>query len=155
MSIQLWGNTDAGPSRGRNSGRVVNYTVTTTPTDVSYIFWTAEIDNFSVQLVWGAKVSSSAIKVYTSNSYVPASSGSTGGDPQDETQAYRAGNWVDTGSRWTTGFTTPANTASQGEICSQGKPVDALFVKITLPQVVASSTTDSLQWFISGKAYSK
>ena len=155
MSVQLWGNTDAGPSRGRNSGHVVAYTVTTTPTDVSYIFSCAEIDNFSVQIVWGAKVSSSAIQVFTSNSFVPTSGGSTGADPQNESQAYRAGKWVDTGTRWTTGFTTPANTASQGEICSQGKPVDALFIKITLPQVVASSTTDTLDWYISGKAYSK
>ena len=156
MSTQVWGNTDAGPSRGRNAGLIVNKTVTTTPADVQYILSCAEVENFSIQFVFGAKVTCTDVKVYTSNSFVPCSGGSTGGDPQDETQAYRAGNWVDTGSRWTTGFTAPTGGgANNQEICAQGKPVDALFIRIVMHGAAATATTDTMQWYISGKSYAK
>ena len=154
MSRQILGVSDGAPSgRGRNVGQIFGgpLTATTTPTDYSWIIACNDIENFSIQLIWGAKVSWTDNKVYTSNSYVP-NEGTGGG--QDETQALRAGNWVDTGTRWTTGFTAPTGSAAgEGEICSQGKPVDACYIKITLHGVVASSTTDTVTGFASTKSY--
>lgn len=154
MSRQILGVSDGSPSgRGRNVGQLFGgpITATTTPTDYSWILSCNDIENFSIQLVWGAKVSWTDNKIYTSNQYVP---NPAEGGGQDETMALRPGNWVDTGTRWTTGFTAPTGTtASQGEICSQGKPVDACYVKITLHGVVASSTTDTVVAFGSLKSY--
>ena len=154
MSRQITGVSDGAPSgRGRNVGQIFNGTITatTTPTDYSWIIAVNDIENFSIQLVWGAKISWTSNKVYTSNAYVP-NQGTGGG--QDETQALRAGSWVDTGTRWTTGFTAPTGSAAgQGEICSQGKPVDACYIKITLAGVQASSTTDVVNGYVSTKSY--
>jgi hypothetical protein len=121
MSTQLWGLTDAGPGGGRDRGHIFNaVAANSTPKDVQYILSAHNIDNFSIHLYWTTHVTCTDVKVYTSNSFQPNPAA-----PQDETVAMSPGKWVDTGSRWTTGFTAPAASASQGEICSQGKPVDA------------------------------
>jgi hypothetical protein len=154
MSRQIVGTSDGSPSgRGRAVGQIFGgpITVTTTPTTYQWIIACNDIENFSIHLVWGAKVSWTSNKVYISNSYVP--NNATGGG-QDETQALRAGNWVDTGTRWTAGFTAPTGTtASTGEICSQGTPIDACYLRIVLVGVVASSTTDVVTGFASTKSY--
>lgn len=154
MSRQIVGTSDGSPSgRGRKVGQMFGgaITATTTPTDYQWIIACNDIENFSIHLVWGAKVSWTSNKVYTSSSYVP-NEGTGGG--QTEADALRPGNWVDTGTRWTTGFTAPTGSAAgQGEICSQGKPVDACYIRIVLVGVVASSTTDTVQGFASTKSY--
>ena len=154
MSRQIGGTSDGSPSgRGRNVGLMFGgaITATTTPTDYQWILSANDIENFSIHLVWGAKISWTSNKVYTSNSYIP---NTADGGGQDESKALRAGNWVDTGTRWTTGFTAPTGSASgQGEICSQGKPVDACYIRIVLAGVVASSTTDTVTGYFSLKSY--
>jgi len=154
MSRQILGVSDGSPSgRGRKVGQLFggDITATTTPVDYQWILSTNDIENFSIQLVWGSKISWTSNKVYTSNSYIP---NPAAGGGQDESKALRAGNWVDTGTRWTTGFTAPTGSAAgQGEICSQGKPVDACYIRIVLVGVVASSATDTVQGFGSLKSY--
>lgn len=154
MSRQILGTSDGAPSgRGRAVGQLFggNITVTTTPTDYQWILSCNDIENFSIHLSWGAKVSWTSNKVYTSNSYVPNPSAGGG---QVEASALRPGLWVDTGTRWTTGFTAPTGSAvGTGEICSQGKPVDACYIRIVLVGVVASSTTDLVQAWGSLKSY--
>jgi hypothetical protein len=152
MSRQLWNNNDSGPGRGRDAGKIFGGTIalTTTPQDVQWIIPTSEIENFSIQLVWtGSAVTCTSVKIYTSNSFQPYEP-----DYQNESLALRAGNWVDSGTRWTTGFTAPAGgAAANGEICSQGKPVDACFIRIVIAGIATGSGTGTLQGFISGKAY--
>jgi hypothetical protein len=155
MSRQIVGVSDGSPSgRGRSVGQIFGgpITATTTPTDYSWIIACNDIENFSIQLVWGAKVSWTDNKIYTSNSYVP-NEGNGGG--QVEANALRAGNWVDTGTRYVPAdFVAPTGSAAgQGELCSNGKNVDACYVKITLHGVVASSTTDTVNGYVSTKSF--
>jgi hypothetical protein len=150
MSRQILGVSDAAPTgRGRGVGQLFGGPFTPgSAADLSFIIPMCDIENFSLQFVWGASITCTAVHVFTSNSFEPYQA-----DYQNEARALRPGYWVDTGTRWTTGFTAPsASAAGEGEICSQGKPIDAAYLKVTFSGL-AGNGTDTLQGFVSAKSY--
>ncbi len=142
MSIQHLGVTTP-LKRGRDTGRVINQAVpaaSTTP--FAFIFDMCEADHFSMQLAWTGDITA-AVKVYTSNSFIPNPS-----DEQNEDAAIRSGVWTDRSSDFT--FTAPAGSAGNTEI--HGTFIEACFIKIEIAPDGSSTGASHVDGYVSVKA---